>query len=132
MKLSYLLWGLLVGAVADEVTQRAAEEDEYDEYGIPADYSDKTTEFDGKKVPPILELTPDNFDTEIKASKYMLVKLYRCVDTLGQISWSCRNANKQQSVLPSLPGLCARLPHLVRILLHRAVAQPVYIIHGVL
>lgn len=74
MKLSSLLWGLLLGAVANVAAQDAEEDEE-----IPADYSQETTQFDGKKVPPLLELTPDNFETEIKASKYMLVKHYRCV-----------------------------------------------------
>lgn len=73
MKFSSLVWGLLLGAI----TQVVAEDIE-DEDVIPDDYSLETTVFDGKKVPPILELTPDNFDTEIKGSKYMLVKLYRC------------------------------------------------------
>lgn len=92
MKFSSLLWGLLLGAVANVVAQDA--EDEFDDE-IPADFSQEMTEFDGKKVPPILELTPDNFDTEIKASKYMLVKLYRCVDPRLQTRWSGGNTNKQ-------------------------------------
>lgn len=92
MKVSSLLWGLLLGAVANVVAQGAAEEDD-DE--IPADFSQETTEFDGKKVPPILELTPDNFDTEIKASKFMLVKLYRCVNARLQTHLSGRNTNEQ-------------------------------------
>lgn len=72
MKFSSLLWGLLLGAVASVAAQDAEDDDE-----IPADYSQETTDFDGKKVPPLLELTPDTFDKEIKASKYMLVKHYR-------------------------------------------------------
>lgn len=90
MKVSSLLWGLLLGAVANVVAQGAVEEDD-DE--IPADFSQETTEFDGKKVPPILELTPDTFDTEIKASKYMLVKLYRFVEACPQARLSPRNTN---------------------------------------
>lgn len=74
MRLSSLVWGLLLGAAA-----RVAAEDIEEEEEIPADYSLEYTEFDGKKVPPVLELTPDNIETEIHASKYMLVKLYRCV-----------------------------------------------------
>lgn len=73
MKFSSLVWGLLLGAV----TRVAAEEVDDDDV-IPDDYSLQITQFDGKEVPPILELTPDNFDKEIKGSKYMLVKLYRC------------------------------------------------------
>lgn len=80
MKLSSLVWGLLLGAVS-----RVIAEDVEDEDFIPDDYSLQTTEFDGKKVPPIMELTPDNFDKEIKVSKYMLVKLYRYVLRLGHV-----------------------------------------------
>lgn len=71
MKFSSLVWGLLLGAI----THVAAQEEEEEE--IPADYSQEFTQFDGKTVPPLLELTPDNFEREIKASKYMLVKHYR-------------------------------------------------------
>ncbi|KAL1841983.1 hypothetical protein VTJ49DRAFT_6226 [Mycothermus thermophilus] len=53
-----------------------------------AESDDETREatfFNGIKVPPMLELTPDNWDKEIKASKYMIVKHYspycpHCVD----------------------------------------------------
>lgn len=72
MRLHTLVWGLLLGAV----THVAAEEEVDEE--IPADYSLDTTQFDGKSVPPLLELTPDNYDTEIKKSKYLMVKHYRC------------------------------------------------------
>ncbi|PSR92172.1 thioredoxin-like protein [Coniella lustricola] len=71
MKLSSLVWGLLLGAVVHVAGQEEEEEEE-----IPADYSQEYTEFDGKTVPPMLELTPDNFEKEIKGSKYMLVKHY--------------------------------------------------------
>lgn len=37
----------------------------------------ETTVFNGKKVPPMLELTPDNWEKEHKASKYLVVKHYR-------------------------------------------------------
>lgn len=74
MRLSSLVWGLLLGAV----THVAAQEEEEE---IPADYSQEYTQFDGKTVPPLLELTPANFDQEIKASKYLLVKHYRWVLT---------------------------------------------------
>lgn len=76
MKFSSLVLGLLLGAVTRVVAEDVADDDV-----IPDDYSLETTEFDGKKVPPLLELTPDNFDKEIKGSKYMLVKLYRCAPT---------------------------------------------------
>lgn len=71
MKFSSLVWGLLLGAITHAVAQEEEEEE------IPADYSQEFTQFDGKTVPPLLELTPDNFEREIKASKYMLVKHYR-------------------------------------------------------
>ena len=35
------------------------------------------TEFEGKKVPPLLELTPNNWEAESKASKWLLVKHFR-------------------------------------------------------
>lgn len=74
MKFSSLLWGMLLGAVVNVAAQDAEDDDE-----IPADYSQETTEFDGKKVPPLKELTPDTFAKDIKSSKYMLVKHYRYI-----------------------------------------------------
>lgn len=73
MRLSSLVWGLLLGAVAHVAAQ------EEDEEEIPADYSQEYTDFDGKKVPPLLELTPDNFEKEIKGAKHLMVKHYRFV-----------------------------------------------------
>jgi len=61
---------LLLGAVPWGVTAGADEK--------PSDVTRENTYFDGKKVPPILELTPDNFKTESKASKWLMVKHYRC------------------------------------------------------
>lgn len=75
MRLSSLAWGLLLGAVA----RVAAQDDDFEDEEIPEDKSLETTTFDGKLVPPILELTPSNWDTEIRKSRYMLVKHYRCV-----------------------------------------------------
>lgn len=75
MRLSSLAWGLLLGAVARVAAQ---DDDDYDDE-IPEDKSLDTTTFDGKQVPPMLELTPDNFDIETRKTKYMLVKHYRCV-----------------------------------------------------
>ncbi len=37
----------------------------------------EATVFNGQTVPPLLELTPDNWEKEHKASKYLLVKHYR-------------------------------------------------------
>ncbi|KAK7721042.1 hypothetical protein SLS64_001336 [Diaporthe eres] len=67
MRFSSLAWGLLLGATA-----RVAAQDDFEDDEIPEDKSLETTTFDGIKVPPMLELTPDNFETEIKKSKYML------------------------------------------------------------
>ncbi|KAG6366662.1 hypothetical protein INS49_000841 [Diaporthe citri] len=71
MRFSSLAWGLLLGATA-----RVAAQDDFEDDEIPEDKSLETTTFDGIKVPPMLELTPDNFEAEIKKSKYMLVKHY--------------------------------------------------------
>ncbi|KAL2168200.1 hypothetical protein VTG60DRAFT_259 [Thermothelomyces hinnuleus] len=45
----------------------------------------ETTYFNGREVPPMLELTPSNWDKELKASKYLMVKHYspycpHCID----------------------------------------------------
>ncbi|KAL2158921.1 hypothetical protein VTH06DRAFT_2951 [Thermothelomyces fergusii] len=45
----------------------------------------ETTYFNGRAVPPMLELTPDNWDKELKASKFLMVKHYspycpHCID----------------------------------------------------
>lgn len=37
----------------------------------------QTSVFNGQKVPALLELTPDNFDTMVKASKNLVVKYFR-------------------------------------------------------
>jgi protein disulfide-isomerase len=58
---------LLFGAAAVVVAGVADDDDEAPE----------PTFFNGKKVPPMLELTPDNWEKEHKASKYLLVKHYR-------------------------------------------------------
>jgi protein disulfide-isomerase len=58
---------LLFGAAALVVAGVADDDDEAPE----------PTFFNGKKVPPMLELTPDNWEKEHKASKYLLVKHYR-------------------------------------------------------
>ncbi|KAI1450549.1 thioredoxin-like protein [Annulohypoxylon stygium] len=45
----------------------------------------ENTYFNGKRVPPLLELTADNFDKEVKLSKFLVVKYYspycpHCID----------------------------------------------------
>lgn len=37
----------------------------------------ENTYFNGKKVPPILELTPDNIKEELAATKYLVLKWFR-------------------------------------------------------
>jgi protein disulfide-isomerase len=39
--------------------------------------SSKATVFDGITVPPLLQLTPANFDEEIKKTRYLVIKHYR-------------------------------------------------------
>ncbi|KAI1102374.1 thioredoxin-like protein [Jackrogersella minutella] len=45
----------------------------------------ENTYFNGKRVPPLLELNPDNFDKEVKLSKFLVVKYFspycpHCID----------------------------------------------------
>lgn len=63
-----LSFSLLFGAAA----LAAAAPPEVDD-----DAAREATFFNGKKVPPLLELTPDNWEKEVKASKYLMVKHYR-------------------------------------------------------
>ncbi|KAI0204874.1 thioredoxin-like protein [Astrocystis sublimbata] len=67
MRLSSL--ALLLGAVTSGLAQ-----------AIGADTKDdlekENTYFNGKRVPPLLELTADNFDTEVQASKFLVVKYF--------------------------------------------------------
>lgn len=41
------------------------------------DITRENTYFNGKKVPPILELTPANYKEELKKSKFLMVKHFR-------------------------------------------------------
>ncbi|KAI0404383.1 thioredoxin-like protein [Xylaria palmicola] len=60
---------LLFGAVTSGIAQ-----------AIGADTTDdperENTYFNGKRVPPLLELTADNFEKEVQASKFLVVKYY--------------------------------------------------------
>ncbi|KAI1308094.1 thioredoxin-like protein [Xylaria venustula] len=60
---------LLLGAVTSGIAQ-----------AIGADTTDdpekENTYFDGKRVPPLLELTADNFEKEVQASKFLVVKYF--------------------------------------------------------
>lgn len=68
MRLTFL--ALLLGAVSSGIAQ-----------AIGADTTDdpekENTYFNGKRVPPLLELTADNFDKEVKASKFLVVKYFK-------------------------------------------------------
>jgi protein disulfide-isomerase len=44
---------------------------------VEEDLTRENTYFNAIKVPPLLELTPDNWDAELKVSKLLLVKHYR-------------------------------------------------------
>lgn len=67
LSLLSLLFGAATVAVATESLNTATEEDPNKE----------NTYFNQIKVPPILELTPDNYAKAIKASKWLLVKNFR-------------------------------------------------------
>jgi protein disulfide-isomerase len=41
------------------------------------DAESQSTYFNGKEVPPLLELTGDNIDDKVKASKFFVVKYYQ-------------------------------------------------------
>jgi protein disulfide-isomerase len=60
---------LLLGAAALVVAEVPDDDDE--------EPVRENTYFNGKKVPPMLELTPDTWEKEYKASKYLMVKHYR-------------------------------------------------------
>lgn len=64
MRLSPLF--LFLGSSLLGGVQAAAKEDDRE-----------NTYFNSMKVPPILELTPDTFDKEVKSSQFMLIKHYR-------------------------------------------------------
>ena len=43
----------------------------------PSDDVETPTVFDGVEVPPLLSLTPTNFDEVLNSTKYLFVKHYR-------------------------------------------------------
>ena len=68
MRLSNL--SLLLGVVSRvAATLQPVEEDE--------DEGFEATIFNGKSVPPVLELTPKNWDEKLNASKFLMVKHFR-------------------------------------------------------
>lgn len=54
-------------AVAASTTTTTEAEDDVAEY----------TKFNDVSIPPLIELTPDNWEKESKASKWLMVKHYR-------------------------------------------------------
>jgi len=63
---------LLLGAAA---LTRAASAVEWDE----EDTTKEPTYFNGIRVPPLLELTPENFAEAVESTTHMLIKHYRLV-----------------------------------------------------
>lgn len=79
--------------------------------------SKKATTFNGVTVPPLLEITPSNFEDELKQTKYLMVKHYR----YAQLSNSAKSpTDLLQSVLPALHRLRSDIPDPLRVLLHLA------------
>lgn len=60
--------GLLFGAATLSAAASASDDENPDQ---------ENTYFNGKKVPPMLELTASNFDEQINASQWLMVKHYR-------------------------------------------------------
>jgi protein disulfide-isomerase len=71
MKLTSL--ALLFSAVTSGIAQ-----------AVGADTTDdpekENTYFNGKRVPPLLELTADTFEKEVQASKFLVVKYFKYED----------------------------------------------------
>ena len=67
--LSFLLGAFSLAATATAADSPTTESDD--------DAPRENTYFNQKKVPPLLELTPHNWEKESKASKWLMVKHYR-------------------------------------------------------
>ncbi|OTA59235.1 thioredoxin-like protein [Hypoxylon sp. EC38] len=72
----------------------------------------ENTYFNGKRVPPLLELTADNFDKEVKLSKFLVVKYYspycpHCIDfaptyqTLYEYYYTSKVPSDSESATPT-------------------------------
>lgn len=61
---------LLFGAVTSGLAQAIDGDTNDDPYR-------ENTYFNGKRVPPLLELTAENFETEVQASKFLVVKYFK-------------------------------------------------------
>ncbi|KAK3319289.1 thioredoxin-like protein [Apodospora peruviana] len=77
LNLSYLLGAVSLAAVATAASSSSTDSDE--------EPTRENTYFNQKKVPPMLELTPDNWEKESKATKWLMVKHYspwcpHCID----------------------------------------------------
>jgi protein disulfide-isomerase len=80
-----ILLPLLFGAA---VWAAAASSDSSDEEG-----AGENTYFNGIKVPPMLELTQDNWEEEYKSSQWLMVKHYRYMQEKNH----CRNKTTHRS-----------------------------------
>lgn len=69
----FLPFTLLLGAATWAATVASSASDSEE------DLTRENTYFNGKKVPPLLELTEDNWDKEVNASQYLLVKYFKYV-----------------------------------------------------
>lgn len=65
---------LLSGLSAFQLLGTAAAANDSDDSDAPVN-----TYFDSLPVPPLLELTPDNFEKEANNTKFLFVKHYRCL-----------------------------------------------------
>lgn len=72
-------FALLAGAVALASAETLSEKEEISKKD--------TTTSDGLAVPALLELTPTNWQTELKKSKFIMIKHFRYVETTGP-SWT--------------------------------------------
>lgn len=84
----------------------------------------KETYFDSLPVPPLVELTPKNFEEVANQTKWLLVKHYRYNTTASPPSriaaiYELESlANLLQPLLPPLPGVRPDIPDCIRVLLH--------------
>lgn len=61
-----LLFSAVTSGIAQAIGSETADDPERE-----------NTYFNGKRVPPLLELTADNFDDEAKTSKFLVVKYFK-------------------------------------------------------
>jgi protein disulfide-isomerase len=100
--------------LASSIWRVAAETDD----GEEEVQTKENTYFGGKKVPPLLELTPDNFEKESKKAEWLMVKHYKFVSRAVLDDHPSMLTCNPQPILSPLYRLCADIPNAVRILLH--------------